>query len=478
MAAYEPCAGKYNYQMSAGVRGRSASIPVAIEGPVVSWRRLRGSLHCREPTSTYSPAHICDSRSAPVELSEYYQGRRGSSGSDPNMSKRFMGSMPMSPDISMASSSSRCLRRSSKNLALCQVQSPHHVRSQSFRALRRSSPQPPEDIGFRPRVATMPSDFGKRHSSASFRGHSPATLNTLSADSGADDQFYLLRHFSTTSKGTVINRGDMYRQRSRSNNSVTSTNSSMTTASSDADTCRSAIECRVVVLGDVGVGKTALVTQFMSSECTNTYECSQDEDTVKTVSVLLDGEEYELSFVDFPLDFDLLEGASHFLLEGDAKDEPRLDIPGDAYLVVYSTTDRSSFEKAVDLLFELKRKGKMATKAVILVANKSDLVRSREVSTEEGKSTARAYECKFTETSAGIGHNVDELLVGIVAQVRLMSQQKADFGQGAASSKTASRKNRGSLGRASRCLGIIEKLLNRHASKSVKSKSCENLHKL
>lgn len=54
----------------------------------------------------------------------------------------------------------------------------------------------------------------------------------------------------------------------------------------------------------------------------------------------------------------------------------------DAYLVVYSSTDRRSFEVAVDLLFELRKSSQMTSKAVILVANKCDLVRCQQVSTE------------------------------------------------------------------------------------------------
>lgn len=32
---------------------------------------------------------------------------------------------------------------------------------------------------------------------------------------------------------------------------------------------------------------------------------------------------------------------------------------------------------------------------------------------------ATAYDCKFIETSVGINHNVDELLVGLLTQIRL-----------------------------------------------------------
>lgn len=57
-------------------------------------------------------------------------------------------------------------------------------------------------------------------------------------------------------------------------------------------------------------------------------------------------------------------------------------------------------------------------KAVILVGNKADLARSRVIPTSEGKALAKSIEAKFIETSSGIQHNVDELLVGILKQVR------------------------------------------------------------
>ncbi|GIY75846.1 GTP-binding protein GEM [Caerostris extrusa] len=96
----------------------------------------------------------------------------------------------------------------------------------------------------------------------------------------------------------------------------------------------------------------------------------------------------------------------------------------DAYIVAYSVTDRASFEKAVDILFSLRERGITNSKAVILVGNKSDLARTREIAVEEGKAIACSYECKFIETSAAINHNVDELLVGMVSQIRLKNRQK------------------------------------------------------
>ena len=56
----------------------------------------------------------------------------------------------------------------------------------------------------------------------------------------------------------------------------------------------------------------------------------------------------------------------------------------DAYVIVYSVEDRKSFEGAIDRLYELRKDEDDRTIAVILVANKTDLVRTRVVQ-EEGK---------------------------------------------------------------------------------------------
>lgn len=110
------------------------------------------------------------------------------------------------------------------------------------------------------------------------------------------------------------------------------------------------------------------------------------------------------------------------------------------YCVIYSASDRGSFNVAEHILQVLWTNQNIAQKAVILVANKADLARSRLVSAEgktdlknrqfqmltthlmyitEGKAMATAYDCKFIETSVGINHNVDELLVGLLSQIRL-----------------------------------------------------------
>ncbi|KAJ8317782.1 hypothetical protein KUTeg_004666 [Tegillarca granosa] len=95
----------------------------------------------------------------------------------------------------------------------------------------------------------------------------------------------------------------------------------------------------------------------------------------------------------------------------------------EAFVVVFSIDDRQSFDVAVDLLYKL-RKEENKDESIVLVANKCDLVRSRVISFEEAKSVARTYNCKIIETSSVLNHNVDDLLAGILSQIRLKSKDK------------------------------------------------------
>jgi GTPase SAR1 family protein len=60
----------------------------------------------------------------------------------------------------------------------------------------------------------------------------------------------------------------------------------------------------------------------------------------------------------------------------------------DAYLVTYAINDRTSYHHAMDILFSLRQQP-LGDAVVIMVANKTDLVRLREVAEQGG-----AIECK------------------------------------------------------------------------------------
>jgi GTPase KRas protein len=97
---------------------------------------------------------------------------------------------------------------------------------------------------------------------------------------------------------------------------------------------------------------------------------------------------------------------------------------GEGFLLVYSVTDRNSFqelESFVDTIQWVKETEQVKKVPIVLVGNKCDLVGLRQVPTEEGESYANKLEVKFLECSAFTRQNVESAffeLVRIIRQTR------------------------------------------------------------
>jgi len=251
----------------------------------------------------------------------------------------------------------------------------------------------------------------------------------------------------------VVNKGDSFRSRQSSLNSSieclsqSSARSSQTSLRTQggSETGVFSPEYRVLMLGGPGVGKSSICCQFLSSEHVNTY--ARVEDSVeKEVVVAVNGEESRVVFIDHQHGTMKLENLVMTY-------EPH------AFLVVLAVDDISSLAIAERLMAGLVSSSSLDGRATILVANKSDLVRTREVKTSVGKQLAVKYNVKYIETSPGINHNIDELLVGIVTQIRLKEAGKD-----------------GKRSRVDKVLlkggQMLDQLLSRHGNLA---KSCSNL---
>uniref|UniRef100_A0A8C0AYU5 RRAD and GEM like GTPase 1 n=1 Tax=Buteo japonicus TaxID=224669 RepID=A0A8C0AYU5_9AVES len=207
---------------------------------------------------------------------------------------------------------------------------------------------------------------------------------------------------------------------------------------------------RVVLLGDSGVGKTSLVNLFAGVQERDLLEQHGEASYERTLSV--DGEETTLLVMD--------------TWEPEHCRRSQCLQVGNAYVIVYSITDRGSFESASELRIQLRRARQAEDIPIILVGNKTDLVRCREVSVEEGRACAVVFDCKFIETSAALQHNVAELFEGVVRQIRLRRRARPLPGQ----------KRKESLTKRAR--RFLDRLVARNSSKGalkVRSKSCHDL---
>ena len=96
-------------------------------------------------------------------------------------------------------------------------------------------------------------------------------------------------------------------------------------------------------------------------------------------------------------------------------------------MLVYSVTDRKSFEQIRDLYNQVslaKEISDLSLVPVVLVANKIDLKNHRKVTTEEGQQFADELHIPFIEVSAKTRHKVDEAFEQLVQEVRRTRTEK------------------------------------------------------
>ncbi|XP_042900217.1 uncharacterized protein [Parasteatoda tepidariorum] len=341
------------------------------------------------------------------------------------------------------------------------------VRSQSMRSLRKAGDKSPS------RIRNSESAQGDV---TSLRKPYPLA----EADEFDEEDIRRLRNFTVTSKG-LINWGDSFRSHSltsvpaldftpscsNSQWDVASTKSYPMTSSSSHWNCnRKPQRYKVALMGGDEVGKTSLIRQFQTSEYICAFDTSYDTTKDYAITVILNKEESELEFVELrspddesdEKDINVKETATHV--------RNSLNIPyADAHVIVYSVTNRRSFLRALDLTSKVLRTFKRS--AVLLVGNKSDLVRVRAVTTDDGQSAAKERGCSFIETSAAINHQVDELLASILTQIRAKNKTSSDC-------SAASRWSHSPYS-LSRAKGLIKKFLKKAC---FQSKSSDNLQRL
>jgi len=153
---------------------------------------------------------------------------------------------------------------------------------------------------------------------------------------------------------------------------------------------------KVVLLGEGGVGKSALVIQFLQNRFVLAYDPTI-EDTYRQ-QLTIDGEEVMAEILD-------TAGQEAY---GTLREQ--YIRAGHGFLLVFSVSHEHSFTKIDNYRKAVLRIKEGASVPIVLVANKCDLdEKKRHVSTEDGKMLARSYGCPFIETSAMTRVNVDDM---------------------------------------------------------------------
>lgn len=150
---------------------------------------------------------------------------------------------------------------------------------------------------------------------------------------------------------------------------------------------------KLVMLGDGGVGKTALVIQLCLHKFVETYDPTIEDSYRK--QVILDDQSTSLEVMD-------TAGQDEF---DSLRDMWIRD--GEGFFLVYSITQRMSFARVKQYFSEIVSIKDGEPFGAILVGNKIDQNSQRQVLAEEGQALADEWGIPFFETSAKMDINTD-----------------------------------------------------------------------
>lgn len=183
---------------------------------------------------------------------------------------------------------------------------------------------------------------------------------------------------------------------------------------------------KLAILGDGGVGKTALMTQVTLHHFPETYDPTLVD--LYSTQVVIDNRECILEIID----------------AADQGENPTLGDylirEGDGFVLVYSISSRASFNQIKAFYHQIQRVKSAHPKPIhsnsihgethnvaeaptILIGNKADLVTEREISTQEGQALADTLGLEFMETSAKSAYNVKKAFFDVVRLLRHQEQQ-------------------------------------------------------
>ena len=169
---------------------------------------------------------------------------------------------------------------------------------------------------------------------------------------------------------------------------------------------------KVVVVGDSGVGKTNLIKRFV----TNTFSANSKA----TVGVEFISKSYRINDQVFKIEI------------WDTAGQERYKSITAAYykgakgaLIVYDTTQKTSFENIDKWMSEIKEKSSKDMKLMI-IGNKIDLKDERQVETDEALAKAQILEAPIMETSALDATNVKEAFYDVLKEMYKEVKKKLD----------------------------------------------------
>ncbi|GAM27325.1 hypothetical protein SAMD00019534_105000, partial [Acytostelium subglobosum LB1] len=167
------------------------------------------------------------------------------------------------------------------------------------------------------------------------------------------------------------------------------------------------IPYNIILLGSGGVGKSALANQFVKDVFIEEYDPTTEDRYSK--SCIVNGKHYDINITD-PC------GENYYCLSKSYMEE------GDAFVLIYSITERYTFDLIPSIVDSLRRIKGQDNLPIVLVGNKIDLVVHRAVDHQEGEQLAQNIGCPFLETTSKHKVNVDEVFYLLLNEIEMVKE--------------------------------------------------------
>ncbi|CAB3409900.1 unnamed protein product [Caenorhabditis bovis] len=171
-------------------------------------------------------------------------------------------------------------------------------------------------------------------------------------------------------------------------------------------------EYKIVVLGNGGVGKSALTLQFVQGVFVTNYDATIEDSYRKLAQI--DSENTRLEILD-------TAGTEQF---SGMRETYYKSAQG--FILVFSLAERSTYEDVKKLYFSIIQYRSQEA-PIILVGNKSDLIGQREIDEQEATSFAKKMNIPYFETSAKLNQNVSQIFDECAVLILKLSIEKERY---------------------------------------------------
>ena len=172
-------------------------------------------------------------------------------------------------------------------------------------------------------------------------------------------------------------------------------------------------EYKVVIIGDINVGKTSLLLRFVDGTFSET-ECTSGVD-IKYITLDIENSPYKL---------DIWDTAGH---ERFRTITSSYYVGAKGIAIVYDVTNQQSFWNVKQWIEETNNYIKDHNNvAKVLVGNKVDDKESKKISFEEGKQLADQYHVPFLEVSAKTDENVSQIFTTITKMLIQLDKKEPE----------------------------------------------------